>query len=82
MVRRAPYLLGTWPIAMVGSLVNKSVSLGNVESYGSLWRFVRIGDTVTNNTNCVRVVLECSVSQCHFGAKYSHVCYNNHPSDL
>ena len=62
MVRRAPYLLGTWPIAMVGSLVNKSVSLGNFESYGSLWRFVRVGDTVSNS-NSVRVVLECSVSE-------------------
>ena len=61
MVRRAPYLLGTWPVAMVGSMVNKSVGLGNFESYGSLWRFVRIGDTNTNS-NSVRVVLECSVS--------------------
>jgi hypothetical protein len=68
MVRRAPYLLGTWPIAMVGSLVNKSVSLGNFESYGSLWRFVRLGET-TSNSNSVRVVLECSVSECTYAKR-------------
>lgn len=59
MVRRTPYLLGTWPVAIVGSIVNKSVSLGNFESYGSLWRFVRVGET-SQDSRRVRVVLECS----------------------
>ena len=60
MVQRAPYLLGSWPVAIVGSMANKTVALGNFESHGSLWRFVRVSETTTDSKS-VRVVLECAV---------------------
>jgi hypothetical protein len=52
-------MLGTWPIALIGSYSTKSVSLGSFDSHGSLWRFIRVDD----NHGAIRVVIECSVRE-------------------
>ena len=56
-VRRNKYKLGSWIPAIVGSFVSKTVDLGNFESCGSLWRFIRLDDPWGG----IRVVLECCV---------------------
>ncbi len=58
-VRKNRYKLGSWIPAMVGSFVAKTVDLGNFESTGSLWRFIRLDDQAGGG---IRAVLECSVS--------------------
>ncbi len=57
MARNSGQLLGTWPLALVGSFSTKSVALGSFDNHGSLWRFVRVDDSHGG----VRVVIECSV---------------------
>jgi hypothetical protein len=42
--------------AIVGSHVSKTVDVGNFESCGSLWRFIRLDDP----TGGIRVALECN----------------------
>lgn len=56
-VRKNRYKLGSWIPAIVGSFVSKTVDLGNFESCGSLWRFIRLDDA----TGGIRVALECNV---------------------
>lgn len=55
--RNSGYLLGSWPLALIGSFSSKTITLGSFESHGSLWRFVRVDD----NHGSLRVVIECSV---------------------
>lgn len=55
--RNSGYLLGSWPLALIGSFSTKLITLGSFESHGSLWRFVRVDD----NHGSLRVVIECSV---------------------
>ena len=52
--------IGSWVPAIVGSFVTKTVDVGNFESCGSLWRFVRLEDP----TGGIRVALECNVNDC------------------
>lgn len=59
--RNSSQILGTWPIALIGSSTTKSVTLGGFDCHGSLWRFVRVDDS----HGVVRVVIECSVLIMH-----------------
>lgn len=52
-------MLGTWPIALIGSYSTKGVSLGSFDNHGSLWRFIRVDE----NHQSIRVVIECSVRE-------------------
>jgi hypothetical protein len=55
--RNSGQMLGSWPIALIGSYSTKSVTLGSFDSHGSLWRFIRVDES----HGATRVVIECSV---------------------
>jgi hypothetical protein len=63
------YELGSWPQCLVGSYANKSAILGSFESYGSLWRFVKL-DTDTqiahSHTPAIKVAIECTVYNIYY----------------
>mmetsp|Transcript_7094 Transcript_7094/g.10588 ORF Transcript_7094/g.10588 Transcript_7094/m.10588 type:complete len:232 (-) Transcript_7094:176-871(-) len=50
------HVLGAWPSAIVGSFSNKTISLGNYESHGSLWRFLKMD----SSNGPATVVIQCS----------------------
>jgi hypothetical protein len=55
--RNSGQMLGSWPIALIGSYSTKNVTLGSFDSHGSLWRFIRVDES----HGATRVVIECSV---------------------
>lgn len=58
VVRRASsYQLGLWPQCIVGSIGEKCANIGSFESYGSLWRFLKLEES----QGTLKVAIECSV---------------------
>jgi hypothetical protein len=57
-LRRSRFAFGSWSLAMVGDPSTHGVYMGSFESFGSLWRLLRLDDSWGN----VRAILEWSVS--------------------